>query len=360
MKRPVIVAAALVAVASIGGVAWFLNNLALAQAAPVEALPAEAAAVVVPLHTAETSNGLSTRSFIGRVEAQRTVDIAFQVGGQIIDIAPIEGQQVAAGTVIAALDEADFRLTLDRAEAVVDLARSEEARVAELVQRAVAPQAELDRARAELRQAEVALAQALRALEQTVIEAPFDAIVARRLIETYSNVTPAVPVLRLQDVSTLLVTISLPEDLAILARGTPEAFEATARFPALADTVLPLDLARFVTEVDPVAQTYAIKFSLRDRDPRILPGMTVTVEIRPRLSAAAVLVPVSAIDTTSAPTPRVWIVDSEGRARAREVEVGLPQGDRIPVLAGLIPGERIVAAGWWQMRDGTLVRQAFF
>ncbi len=360
MKRHVLAAFVLIAVSGIGGGAWIWNNRALAQAAPVETISAEAAAVVVPLHTAETSNGLHARSFIGRVEAQRTVDIAFQVGGQIIDIAPIEGQHIAAGTVIASLDEADFRLTLDRAEAVVDLARSEEARVAELVGRAVTPQAELDRARAELRQAEVALAQALRALEQAEMEAPFDAIVARRLIETHSNVTPAVPVLRLQDVSTLLVTISLPEDLAILARTTPEAFEATARLPALSDTFLPLDLARFVTEVDPVAQTYAIKFALRDPDPRILPGMTVTVDIRPRQSTAAVLVPVSAIDTTSAPTPRVWIVDSDGRARAREVKVGLPQGDSIPVLAGLVPGERIVAAGWWQMRDGTLVRQAVF
>jgi RND family efflux transporter MFP subunit len=359
MKQIAYGAVVVTIVAGIGSSLWIWNTRADAQEFPAEATQTEVP-VFVPLHIAEASNGLNARTFIGRVEAQRTVDIAFQVGGQVIDISPSEGERVAAGTVIATLDDTDFRLALDRAEAVVELARSEEARVTELVDRAVAPTAQLERARAELRQAEVALSQARRALDQTVIVAPFDANVARRLIETYANVSPTAPVLRLQDVSTLLVAISLPEDLAVLARTAPDDFEATARFPGIPGTILSLDLARFVTEVDPVAQTYSVKLALRDPDPRILPGMTATVTIRPRQSATAVMVPVSAIDTTSAPKPRVWAVDGEGRAHAREVELGLPQGDLIPVLTGLISGERIVSAGWWQMRDGTLVHPATF
>lgn len=359
MKRILLVAAALTAMAGIAGGAWVWNMRALAQASPDDTA-SEEAAVPVPLLTVEASDGLNVRNFIGRVEALKTVDIAFQIAGQIFEIGPIEGERVAEGTVIASLDAEDFRLSLMRAEAVVDLARSEETRIAELVERSVAPQAQLDRARADLRQAEVALAQARRALEQTVIYAPFEAIVARRLMETYANITPAVPVLRLQDVSSLLVTISLPEDLALLARTTPDAFEATARFPALPDAILPLDLARFVTEADPVAQTYAVKFAVRDAKPDILPGMTATVQIRPRVSSTAILVPLSAVDTSSASSPRIWTVDAEGRARARDVSLGLPQGDRVPVLSGLMPGERIVAAGWWRMRDGALVRPASF
>ena len=359
MTRLSIALAVIVALTGLGGTAWFMNIDALAQQEDAGAPPTEAA-VAVPLQVVQAGDGLAARSFIGRVEAQRTVDIAFQIGGQIVEIGPTEGERVPAGSVIATLDEVNFRLALERAEAVVDLARSEEARVSELVERAAAPRAQLDRARAELRQAEVAVAEAQRALEQTRIHAPFEAIVARRLIETYSNVTPAVPVLRLQDVSTLMVAISLPEDLAVLARTAPEDYEAVARFPALPGAVMPLDLARFVTEADPVAQTYAVKFALRESDPRILPGMTATVEIRPRQRVEAVMVPVSAVDTSSGAAPRVWVVDEESRAYPSEVSLGLPQGDQIPVLSGVTPGARIVAAGWWQMRDGVLVRPAMF
>lgn len=359
MKTSPLLSVAGVALIAAVAVVLVRDAQVMANDVPVENAAAEAA-VRVPLIEVEAGDGLSARSFIGRVEAQKTVDIAFQVAGQILEIGPTEGQRVAKHTVIAALDDADFRLALDRAEAVVDLARSEEARVAELVERKVSPQAQLDRARAELRQAEVAVAEARRALEQTVIRAPFEALVARRLIETFTNATPAVPVLRLQDVGSLLVTISLPEDLAVLARIAPDDYEAVARFPALPGMALSLDLARFVTEADPVAQTYTAKFTLREPDQRLLPGMTATVEIRPNERVEAVMVPVSAIDTSSGTEPRVWVVDAENRARPQEVSLRLPQGDRIPVLSGVAPGARIVAAGWWKMRDGVLVRPAKF
>ena len=324
---------------------------AISPAAPQTALP-------VPITAVEAAMQTTSRRFVGRVEASRTVDIAFQVPGQMVELLPDEGTRVAAGTPIARLDAEDYRLARARAEAVLALAEAEYARVIELVERNVAPQAQLDQARAELRQAEVSLQQARRAFDQTVITAPFEALVARRLTETWSNITPSIPVLRLQDVSTLLVTISLPEDLAARARTEPEAFAAVARFPAVPDLKLPLELARFVTEADPVAQTFGVKLALRGGDPRILPGMIVTVELRLREAPREVLVPVSAIDTTSGSTPRVWVVDGDGAVRPRALELGLPQGERIGVRTGLEAGERIVSAGWWRLEDGMRVRLA--
>lgn len=338
--------------------AWTALKDAAAQQAAEVAIAPTAQAMLVRMETVTETPAQTSRRFVGRVEPASTVDVAFQVSGQILEIVPEEGARVAADTVIARLDPVDYELALRRAEAVVELARSEEARVAELVERKVAPQAQLDRARAELAQAEVALDQARRALDQTTIEAPFNALVARRLAEPFANTSPAAPVLRLQDVSQLYVTVSLPEDLAQLARSAPEAFEAVARFPALPDLALPVVLDRFVTEADPVAQTYLVRLALSVPDARLLPGMTATVEVRPRLAAAAVSVPVSAVDTASGATPRIWVVGDDGTARPRDVALGLPQGDRVVVTEGLAPGERVVTAGWWQLTDGAAVRPA--
>ncbi len=312
----------------------------------------------VPIATVADAPALALRRFAGQVEPLRTVDIAFQVPGQIVELLSEEGTRIAAGSAIARLDPEDYRLALDRAEAVLAFAEAEYERVLELVERSVAPAAQLERARAELRQAEVAVDQAARALDQTVIHAPFEALLARRLSETWENVTPAAPVLRLQDVTELLVTISLPEELAMQARSTPEAFEAVARFPALPDLALPLDLVRFVTEADPVAQTYAVKLALRERDERILPGMTATVELRLATAEARFVVPVSAVDTTSGDTPRLWIVQADSTVQPRAVTLGLPQGESIEILEGLSGGERIVTAGWWQLVEGARVHPA--
>lgn len=342
------------AAVSVSGTRHEQGHSAVAAVAP------SAAQLAVPVQMAAVESATTTaaRRFVGRVEALHTVDIAFQLPGQMIELLPAEGDRVAVGTPLARLDPEDYRLALAHAEAVRALAEAEHDRVVELVGRNVAPTAQLDRVRAELRQAEVAVERAARALEQTVIHAPFEALVARRLTEAWANITPAMPVLRLQDVSTLLVAISLPEDLAAWARTEPEAFEAVARFPAAPDLALPLEPQRFVTEADPVAQTFGVKLALRGSDPRILPGMTATVEVRPRAAPQEVLVPVSAIDTTGGSVPQVWVVGSDGTVRARALELGLPQGERIAVRTGLAPGERIVAAGWRRLEDGMRVRPA--
>ncbi len=349
--------------AALGGLAlallWVTGD-SLPRASEVEAAvsPDATQGLPVPIVTVAEAPAFASRRFVGQVEPLRTVDIAFQVPGQIIELLSEEGTRIATGTAIAHLDPEDYRLALDRAEAVLAFAQAEHERVMELVERNVAPAAQLERASAELRQAEVAVNQAARALDQTVIHAPFEALLARRLSEAWENVTPAAPVLRLQDVTELLVTISLPEELAIQARSTPEAFEVVARFPALPDLVLPLDLVRFVTEADPVAQTYAVKLALRERDERILPGMTATVEVSVPAARARVLVPVSAVDTTSGAEPRLWVVQADDTVQPRAVTLGLPQGESIEVLEVLDPGERIVAAGWGQLVDGARVQPA--
>ncbi len=314
----------------------------------------------VPIVRIAEAPSVTSRRFIGQVQPLRTVDIAFQVPGQITELLSEEGTRIAAGTAIARLDPEDHRLALDHAQAVLALAEAEYERILELVERSVAPAAQLDRAQAELRQAEVAVEQAMRHLGQTVIYAPFEALLARRLSETWSNVTPAAPVLRLQDVTELLVTISLPEELAMRARATPEAFEAVAHFPALPDLEVPLDLVRFITEADPVAQTYAIKLALQNADDRILPGMTATVEVRLPAAQPDFMVPVSAVDTSSGSEPRVWVVQDDGTVRPRPVALGLPQGAKIEITDGLAPEEQIVAAGWGQLTEGARVHRAGF
>ncbi|MEQ8489750.1 MAG: efflux RND transporter periplasmic adaptor subunit, partial [Marinovum algicola] len=67
------------------------------------------------------------------------------------------------------------------------------------------------------------------------IAAPFEAIVARIFLEEFSNVTPAAPIARLQDISEMRVRISLPEEPAAMARAQPDAFRVTCppRNPSL-------------------------------------------------------------------------------------------------------------------------------
>ncbi len=295
-----------------------------------------------------------SRTVAGRVEPARTVDFAFQISGQIVRLAVEPGDSVRAGDVIAELDPVDFELAADRAQASFDLANSELDRAAGLAERGVAADARLETARAQFAQADVALREARRRLSQTQIVAPFDAIVARTFVEEYVNITSAAPVARLQDLSEMLVVISLPEELAAIARATPGTFHIMASFPAVPGYTAPLVLRSFATDADQTAQTYDLEFAITgDIDARLLPGMTADVRIsiaaeesRPQ----AIIVPVSAVDTTSRPNPSIWVYnESSGQVSRRAVQLGLPVDDEVVILDGLEGNELVVSGGWWRL-----------
>ena len=315
--------------------------------------------------TVEVTRALSrvinqSRAVAGRVEPARTVDIAFQVPGQTISLYVEPGDKIDEGDVIAELDQADFDLAVDRAQASFDLAKSEFERARSLAERGVAADARLDTARAQFAQADVALREAKRRLSQTRIVAPFDAIVARTFVEEYINVTSAAPIARLQDVSEMRIMISLPEELAALARSALDAFDIVASFPAVPGYTAPLVLRSFATDADPTAQTYDVEFAITDDiDPRLLPGMTAEV----RISSSAeedrpqsVIVPVSAVDTTSRTEPSIWVYqEASNQVARRTVRLGLPVDDEIVVLEGLEGDELVVSGGWWRLRDNQTV-----
>jgi RND family efflux transporter MFP subunit len=303
------------------------------------------------------------RTVAGRVAPARTVDIAFQVSGQVLRLEVDPGDKISEGDLIAELDPVDFELAVDRARAAFDLAKSELERAKSLAERGVAAEARFETASAEYAQAEVALREAERRLSQTQIIAPFDAIVARTFIEEYVNVTSAAPVARLQDVSEMRIMISLPEELAAVARSAPEAFDLVASFPAVPGYTAPLMLRFFATDADRTAQTYDVEFAIRgDVDSRLLPGMTARVRLSnaaAEASAQSAMVPVSAIDTSSRTEPSVWIYDEEsGQVTRRTVRLGLPVDNEIVVLEGLQGDELVVSGGWWRLRDNQTVTVA--
>jgi len=315
--------------------------------------------------TVEVTRALSrvvneSRTVAGRVEPARAVDLAFQVPGQLIRLDVEPGDMISKGDVIAELDRVDFELAVDRSQASYDLANSELKRAASLAERGVAADARLDSARAQFAQADVARREAERRLSQTQIVAPFDAIVARTFADEYVNVTSAAPIVRLQDVSEMRIMISLPEELASVARSEPDAFEIVARFPAVPGYTAPLELRSFSTDADPTAQTYDLEFAITgDTDPRLLPGMTADVRIstatekdRPQ----SVIVPVSAVDTVSRTDPSIWVYEeTSGQVARRTVRLGLPVNDEIMVLDGLQGDELVVSGGWWRLRDNQAV-----
>ncbi|SEA51587.1 efflux RND transporter periplasmic adaptor subunit [Alkalimonas amylolytica] len=317
---------------------------------------AQLAPVTVKLVMANGDSQLSSRSFVGRVDAVSTVDLAFQVGGQVTKLAVQQGQVVAAGGVLAALDPADYQLALQQARVQLDQAKRDLERARPLREQGILTPSDFEQLQTSYELAKVALENASRNIAHAQLEAPFDALITRRLIERYATVAAGTPVLRVQNISELRVHINVPEQLMRLVNDSAD-YQVSVRLPGQ-DAAYPLVYREHATEADPMTQTYRVSFALaRIPEVNLMPGMTVSVVTERTQQPSSLSVPLSAIDTATPEQFHVWRYLSDSQTVERvQVQLGQIHGQQVDILSGVQYGDQLVSAGHAQLQPGQRVR----
>lgn len=317
----------------------------------------------VRLMTVEAPDPSVTRQFFGQVVARQTVDLAFQVGGQLTDLPVRNGQTVAEGDLLAQLDPVPFARAVERAELNLQQAQRDFDRVEQLAQSNVASAARFDEVQTALDLAKVSLREARDAQDDATLTAAFDGLVAQRLVANFTTVAQGTPVLRLHDMSEPRVEIDVPERL-FQRSGNPENIRITADFgEGLA--AVPLRIAEFTAETEGIAQSYTVDLALpADAGFTPLPGRTATVTIAvPLASSATIVVPVTALVHDADRNTQVMVYEptgaDTGTVRALSVSIVSREGSEIGIDpdGALEPGMEIVAAGAHLLTDGQDVRR---
>ncbi len=334
--------------------------LAAPAAAQDSADPAPQTLRPVKLMTLEEGVGEIQREFYGRVRARETVDLAFQVGGQVTEFGVSEGAQLDEGALIAQLNQAPFERAVARAQVDLEKAERDVARLSKLSGSAVAA-VEVRNAETSADLARIRAEEAQEALEDATLHAQFDALVARREVANFSTVSAGQPVVRLHDMSELRVDISVPE--VLFRRGPAQQVTFEATFPGAPES-FELVLREFEAETADVAQTYEITLAFPGDVPEwVLPGASVTVTARAeRPKGAQMLVPDTAITFDADRQPGLMVFapsDGEdvGTVTWTPIEMELRDDTRVRIVDGPEPGTEIVAAGAAQLRDGQTVRR---
>lgn len=296
----------------------------------------------------------------GSVTAERSARLSLATAGLVQSLAVDAGSRVAAGDELLQLDDELARLHWQAGQAAAREARLQwedaRRRLEEgrrlLPQKGIAETAVRD-LESEVAQTEAALARAeaeaqrrAALLDRHRLRAPFGGIVADRHTDMGEWVTPGTPVFELVGLEDLRLEFAVAEDVIAGIQAGAETTYRLGKTPRQAwlgqvDSLVPV--------ADPGARTFLLRILPKgERPPFMLPGMSVSAELRLDTGRRALTVPRDALLRYPDGRVVVWTVEpgEEGAvAREKPVEPGLTFDGRVEVRGDLAVGERVVVRG---------------
>ncbi len=317
----------------------------------------------------------------GEFLPNEAVELRARVAGFVEKVRVDRGSVVKKGDLLIELDAPEMTAQLAEAKSKT---RALEAQRAELDAKRVAAESTYERTKqasatpGAIAQNEVVLAEkavdaargSIQALEGSIrasrdaakaledleaylkVTAPFDGVITERLVHPGALAGPTMgPLLRLEDNSRLRLVVAVPEsDVGGIVKGAHVPFTAPA-FPGQTFTGV---VARIPHSMDAKTRTMAVELDVDNARGQLAPGMFPEVTWPVRNPHKSLLVPPTAVVTT---TERTFVIRvTGGKAEWVDVRRGAASGDLVEVLGPLKEGDRVLRRGSDEIRNGTAVK----
>jgi HlyD family secretion protein len=200
-------------------------------------------------------------------------------------------------------------------------------------------QAEIDRAETTIEQRQVELASAQRALERTILTAPFDGYMSAVSTEPGALALPGVAILEMTDTDPLRLTVQVDE---VDIRQVREGMRATVRLDALTGVELDATLERIdlVGTNNAGIVSYDVLVRLDEADARVRVGMTAEASVVVESRSDVLAVPNQYIRLDRGRGQAfVNLLNADGTLEEIEVTLGLQGQDSSEVASGLSEGD---------------------
>lgn len=331
---------------------WMLIGL-LSACGAGEAEKAADPVIDVRVVTIGTSSEAGTITAAGTVALRRETSLGFTSAGRIARLSVNEGDRVARGQVLAALDPTTTASTLATAEAERVRASREYERSRELFTKGWVPRPRVDSAEASLRAAEANVRSAGFQVSNSRIVSPGSGVILSRLAEPGQVVAAGTPVLVLGEAASgMVLRLAVADrDAARLRAGTP----VEVGIGALGDATLTGRIIEIAGRADPATGTFLVEVGLPS-DARLRSGQVGSARMLAEGAASTALaVPPQAVFSARAGQGFVYVVTGN-KVRVRRVAIAETSDNSIRVLSGLRNGERVAVSGIDRLSDGDSIR----
>ncbi len=322
-------------------------------------------------------------AYTADISPYQVVNIFSRVDGYIAKLHVDKGDFVKTNQLLVEIDHTDYLHAVNQAKANLSAAKARVAqqdavvrnakltfdRMQALIKDQFVSQQDLDTAQvnldaagaahdslqAQVRQMEVALAQAETNLTYSYIRAPFAGYIAERNLDTGAYVSSATAststmsrgIMSLHDINTVRVLVEVVErDIPLVKVGQ----RAELRAEAYPDHVFEGTVTRIVQALNRATRTMTVEVDLPNGDRRLKGGMFARVEVLVGTHHQALQVPIDAVSRLE-DTQYVYVV-RDGKARRVEVEIGVRSENRVEIIKGLTGNEPVIVSGKDLVQDG--------
>jgi len=231
---------------------------------------------------------------IGTVRAVRGVDLTVETTGIVKEILFHANQKVAANAVLLQLDDAVERADLEAQKAQATSDQAAFTRAVELQRRGVGTDATLDAARAAASASASQVTRLQAVLEQKQLTAPFGGTVGIPKIDLGQYLAPGTAVVTLQDLDTMRVDFSVPEQqLPLLKIGQTVRLGLSGTDMPFAGAIRGID-----PKIDPSSRLVNIRAEVGNPDGQLTPGQFVQVRVELPEEQNVLTLPQTALTTS--------------------------------------------------------------
>lgn len=318
--------------------------------------------VIRPVKVAEVQPyNVMEFSYTGVVTPKELVNLAFRMGGPLIDLKVVEGAEIKKGDVVAQMDPSDYRLDMEAKRATFITATQQKERAGRLLGRNAISRQDYETITAQYENARAAYENSLSILEQTTLRAPFDGFVQQKYVENYQEVTPGQKIICLINPTELQMQATLPDRALSYINSNPKI---SVEF----DTYKGKRFAARITEyVQSSPDGSGVPIYVEISDPafnlneyKVAIGFSCNIHLSVDINGSnpSLIVPLSSVVVTGSGEKAVYLyLPDQGVVEKRIIEGGeVVNKSYMVITQGLSVGDIVVSAGAARLKEGERVK----
>ncbi len=289
-----------------------------------------------------------------KVDANQSVSATAKMAGTVVSILVNEGDKVAAGQVLAKLDDVLVRQGVNELQTQIDFATNIYTKQKALWDQQIGSEVQFLTAKNNMQSLENKMKTVREQLSMTEIKAPISGTVDAVPIKIGQAIMPGIPCANIVNLSGLKVKAEVAEAYIAKIKIGDNVIVS------IPDLQLEINAKASFTSsiVNPMSRTFTVEVKIPADITSLRPNMIAVMKIADYNNPAAIVIPINVVQSSSDGNYVLTAVTENGKnvVTKKAITTGLSYNGSIEVLKGLESGEEIIVAGYQDVNPGEDVK----